>query len=31
MGLHGMDMEMDIEADIEYTFGASGEIMEKKR
>jgi len=30
MGLHGMDMEMDIEADIEYTFGASGEIMEKR-
>ena len=26
MGLHGMDMQMDIEAMIEYTVGISGEI-----
>ena len=26
MGLHGMDMEMDIDAEIEYSIGASGEL-----
>ena len=26
MGLHGMDMQMDIEAMIEYSVGMSGEI-----
>ena len=26
MGLHGMDMEMDVEAEIEYAFGLNGEL-----
>ena len=30
MGLHGMDMQMDVEAMIEYTIGFSGELSEEE-